>query len=194
MPGASNSAGLGARLRPRVPDLLFGLFVIVNTVRMFRHVMWRDEFQAFMLAAASSTPLDLFAKLKYEGHPGLWHLVLWVITRFTADPLWMQVAQLLIALGIWVLVWRVSPFTKIEKFLLVLSYYLFWEYFVVSRSYGLGVLLGFGFIALQTKRPEQRFWPWVLLGLLANTSVFGTIWSLVSACSSRHEIGANGGP
>ena len=48
---------------------------------------------------------------------------------------------------------------------------------MVSRSYALGVLLGFGFAALQARRPEQRFWPWVLLGLLANTTVFGTIWS-----------------
>ena len=39
-------------------------------------------------------------------------------------------------------------------------------------------LLGFGFIALRTARPTDRFWPFVLLGLLANTEVFGTIWSL----------------
>ena len=134
--------------------------------------MWRDELQAFMVAAASNTPLDLFAKLKYEGHPGLWHLLLWVITRFTTDPVAMQVLHLVIALGVWVLVWRLSPFRPVGKLLLLLSYYLFWEYFVVSRGYALGVLLGFGFVALQARRPEQRFSPWVLLGLLANTTVF----------------------
>jgi len=143
--------------------------------------MWRDELQAFMLAAASSTPLDLFGNLKYEGHPGLWHLLLWLITRFTSDPVAMQAAQLLIALGIWVLIWRVSPFRLFEKLLLLLSYYLFWEYFVVSRNYALGVLLGFGFVAVVVFRPKQWLWPWVLLGLLANTSVFGTIWSLALA-------------
>ena len=89
----------------------------------------------------------------------------------------MQVLHLVIALGVWVLVWRLSPFRPVGKLLLLLSYYLFWEYFVVSRGYALGVLLGFGFAALQARRPEQRFWPWVLLGLLANTTVFGTIWS-----------------
>ena len=50
---------------------------------------------------------------------------------------------------------------------------------MVSRSYALGVLLGLGFVAMRTHRPGQLFWPWVLLGLLANTSVFGTLWSLV---------------
>ena len=68
--------------------------------------MWRDELQAFMLAAASQTPLDLFAKLKYgaEGHPGLWYLLLWLVTRFTTDPIWMQASQLLIAIAIWLLI------------------------------------------------------------------------------------------
>jgi hypothetical protein len=157
-----------------LPDLLFVLLAVYNAIRLFRHAMWRDELQAFMVAAASNTPLDLFAKLKYEGHPGLWHLLLWVVTRFTTDPVAMQALHLVIALGVWVLVWRLSP---VGKLLLLLSYYLFWEYFVVSRGYALGVLLGFGFAALQAGRPEQRSWPWVLLGLLANTTVFGTIWS-----------------
>jgi hypothetical protein len=168
----------GATVGPFVPDLLFALLASFNTLRLIRHVLWRDELQAYMLGAASATPLELFAKLKYEGHPGLWHLLLWVLTRFSTDPVWMQVAHLAIALGVWVLIWRLSPFGTIEKFLLLLSYYLFWEYFIVSRSYALGVLLGFGFIALRIHRREFRFWPWLLLGLLANTSVFGTIWSL----------------
>jgi hypothetical protein len=142
--------------------------------------MWRDELQAFMLAAASQTPLDLFAKLKYgtEGHPGLWYLLLWLVTRFTTDPIWMQASQLLIAIAIWLLIWRASPFTTAEKLLLLLSYYLFWEYFVLSRSYGLGVLLGFGYVVLRAKRHEWLFLPWLLLGLLANTSIFGAIWSI----------------
>src|SRR6266436_3696591 len=169
------------RLWSFVANLTFVLLAIVNSVRLFHHAMWRDELQAFMLAAASSTPLDLFGNLKYEGHPGLWHLLLWLITRFTSDPVAMQAAQLLIALGIWVLIWRVSPFRLFEKLLLLLSYYLFWEYFVVSRNYALGVLLGFGFVAVVVFRPKQWLWPWVLLGLLANTSVFGTIWSLALA-------------
>ena len=167
-----------SRLRWIVSELAFYLLIIINMIRLFRHAMWRDELQDFLLAAASSSPFDLYLKLKYEGHPGLWHLVLWVITRFTIDPVWMQVAHLCIALGIWLLIWRASPFTILEKFLLLLSYYLFWEYFIVSRSYAIGVLLGFGFVTIIIKRPEQRFWPFVLLGLLANTSVFAAIWAI----------------
>ena len=84
--GADRGAGFVATIRLVLPDLLFVLLAVYNTIWLFRHAMWRDELQAFMVAAASNTPLDLFAKLKYEGHPGLWHLLLWVVTRFTTDP------------------------------------------------------------------------------------------------------------
>ena len=176
----SKSAAVRSFL-PLTSFLILALLTIANGRRLFRHAMWGDELQAFMIADASSTPLDLFSKLKYEGHPGLWHLLLWMITRFTDYPFAMQVAQFLIALSIWLLIWYVSPFKPIEKILLLLSYYLFWEYFVLSRSYSLAVLLGFGFVALIVNWPQQRFWPWVLLGLLSNTSVFGTIWAFALA-------------
>jgi hypothetical protein len=92
-----------------------------------------------------------------------------------------------------VLVWRLSPFRPVGKLLLLLSYYLFWEYFVVSRSYALGVLLGFGFAALQARRPEQRFWPWVLLGLLANTRCLEPSGRSALDCSTRCAIAKSGG-
>ena len=76
----------------------------------------------------------------------------------------MQVTQLLCALALWLLIWRVAPFRPYEKLLLLLSYFLFWEYFIVSRPYALMTLLGFGFIALRANRPERRIWPWLLLG------------------------------
>jgi hypothetical protein len=113
--GADRGAGFVATIRSVLPDLLFVLIAVYNAIRLFRHAMWRDELQAFMVAAASNTPLDLFAKLKYEGHPGLWHLLLWVVTRFTTDPVAMQVLHLVIALGVWVLVWRLSPFRPVGK-------------------------------------------------------------------------------
>jgi hypothetical protein len=174
--GTGKATGV-ASLRALLPDILFGLLVIYNTIRLFRHAMWRDELQAFMLTAASHTPLDLLARVQYENHPAVWYLLLWVVTRFTTDPFFVQVTQLLCALGLWVLIWRVAPFRPYEKLLLLLSYFLFWEYFIVSRPYALMTLLGFGFIALRVNHPEQRFWPWVLLALLANTTLFGAIWS-----------------
>jgi hypothetical protein len=167
---------------------VFVLLIAINITRMVRHAMWHDELQAFMLAAGSPTLLDLFYNLKYEGHPGLWHTLLWIITRFTTNPTAMQVLHLVIALGIWILIFRISPFTIGEKLLLILSYFFFWEYFVISRNYALMTLLGFGFVALRASLPRQLFAPWLVLGLLANTIVLGTIWSMVMAVFFVFEV------
>lgn len=154
------------------------LLFAVNAARLFRHALWRDEVQAWVIAHVTATPWGLFHNLRYEGHPGLWYLLLWIASRFTTDPAAMQFVQFAIAAGFWYLVYRYAPFSAIEKLLLLLSYFLFWEYFVLSREYGLMVLFGFGYIALRARAPERVVAPWVVLALLANTDVFGAIWSI----------------
>src|SRR5262249_46134773 len=115
----------------------------------------------------------------------------WIVTRFSGDPVWLQVVHFVIALGIWTLIWRASPFTLAEKFLLLVGYYLFWEYFGISRSFAIGVLLGFRFLVLRQYWPQKLLWSWLLLGLLANTSVFAAIWAigmgLFHAWDERHR-------
>ena len=160
---------------------LFVLLIAFNIIRTLRHAMWRDELQIWMLAANSPSLSSLWLKLKYEGHPGLWHALVWVITRITTDPMWMQVLHIGLALGVWILVYRWSPFSTLEKILLLLSYFLFWQYFVVSRSYVLIALIAFAFIVLRERRPRPEFVLWLLLGLLANTHLLGAIWSMVLA-------------
>jgi hypothetical protein len=160
---------------------LFALLLAFNLVRTLHHAMWRDELQAFMIAANSPTLAELFARLHYECHPGLWYALLWVITRVTTDPTSMQIAQAAIAAATWLLIYRASPFDTREKFLLLAGYFLFFEYFVFSRSYGLMMLLGFAVVAVRSGRPRSGILPWLLLGLLANTVVYGTIWSIAMA-------------
>jgi len=157
------------------------LLIIVNVIRTLRHAMWRDEMQAFQIAVNSPSIWDLFGYLRYEAHPGLWYSLVWLVTRFTSDPLAMQILNVAIAIGVWIIIYRWSPFGTAEKILLILSYFLFWEYFVISRNYAIVALIGFTFVALRYQRPQQNFIPWVLLGLLANAQVYGAIWSVALA-------------
>jgi hypothetical protein len=168
-------------------DAVLVFLIIVNVIRTLRHAMWRDELQDFMLALYSSSPWSLLSKLKYDGHPGLWHMLVWVITRFTSDPMWMQVMHIGLAISVWLIIYWWSPFNRLEKILLLLSYFLFWEYFVISRSYVLIALFAFAFIALREQRPRPEFVLWLLLGLLANVHVFGAIWSMVLAAALAFE-------
>ncbi|HXT22188.1 MAG TPA: hypothetical protein VN923_15650, partial [Thermoanaerobaculia bacterium] len=90
--------------------------------------MWRDELQAWMLARVSASPAALFANLRYEGHPALWHLLLWPLAHMTARPEAMQALHFVVA-GLGVAAWLAwAPFPLPLRGLFALSYLPLFEY------------------------------------------------------------------
>lgn len=168
-------------------DALLLILIAVNVARTLRHAMWRDELQIFQSTTSNASHWELFRHLKYEARGGLWDSMVWLLTRFTADPASMQVLHAVLAIGVWLVIYRWSPFTRTEKFLLLLSYFFFFEYFVVSRHYVLIALFGLGFIAIRHHRPAQVIVAWLLLGVLANIVVHATIWSIALAVTFALE-------
>jgi hypothetical protein len=151
--------------------LLTAVFLIVGAISTSHHEMWRDETQAWLLARDSSSVIDLFGNLKYEGHPGLWHLCLMPLSRITRSPVIMQVFHLMIAGAVVYVFSRFSPFAKFQKALFAFGYFPFYEYSVISRNYALGVLLLFTFCALFKRRSKNLPLIGFILFLLAHTSV-----------------------
>jgi hypothetical protein len=138
------------------------------------HVPWRDELQAYLLVRDSHGLGGLFANLHYEGHPSLWYLCLGLVEAFVRSPWALKLAQVAIALGTTVIVWRRAPFPDWLKLLILAGYYPLFEYGVIARSYGLGALLMFAWLALR-----REFWGWVVLALMANVAVHFALLSAV---------------
>jgi hypothetical protein len=151
------------------------IFIALGCVGILNHEMWRDELQAWMIVKDTSSIVDIFKNLKYESHPGLWYICLYLISRFTRSPVAMQFLHLAIATTSVYVVVRFSPFSRIQKFLLSFGYFLFYEYSLISRSYALGVLLIFLFCTLFKNRKRNYVSISIVLVLLANTSIYGLI-------------------
>ena len=150
-------------------------FLILGGFTAFNHEMWRDEIQAWLLARDSASFFELFAHLKYEGHPGLWHLCLMPLSRITASPVIMQVFHLFIA-GVTVYLFaRYAPFNWLQKFLFCFGYFVLYEYAVIARNYALGLLLLILFCVLFRERYKRPLWIGGILFLLAHTSVHALI-------------------
>jgi hypothetical protein len=148
---------------------------VVSAVTMHAHAMWFDELQAWNIARASHSLGDLFAHLRYEGHPPLWYLPLYGITRFTGDPRAMQVLAWGLVVAVDALVLFRSPFPVPARIALVAGYFLAFEYSVMARSYGLGVLLlVVALVGLGRARPRWTM-ATVALTLLAWTSLAGAV-------------------
>ena len=150
-------------------------FLILGGLTAFNHEMWRDEIQAWLLARDSASLFELFAHLKYEGHPGLWHLCLLPLSRITASPIIMQVFHLLIA-GVTVYLFaRYAPFNRFQKFLFCFGYFVLYEYAIIARNYALGLLFITLFCVLFRERYKRPLWIGSILFLLAHTSVHALI-------------------
>ena len=151
------------------------IFLSLGLIGILNHEMWFDELQAWMIARDSSSINNLFQNLRYEGHPGLWYLGLYFLSRFTDNPVVMQFYHLLIATtGVYIFV-KYSPFNRQQKILLSLGYFSLYEYCIISRNYALGLLLIYCFCTLYTHR-DKSFIPLSLcLSLLCNTNFYGFI-------------------
>ena len=150
-------------------------FFIVALLGMLFHEMWRDEHQAWLVARDAHSIPQVFQNMRYEGNPALWHLFLFLITRFTHDPIFMQAFHLLIACSFIYIFNRYAPIKNLYKVLFTFGYFPLYEYAVISRSYSLGILLLFAVCALYKNRSSYYILIGVLLALLANVTIYAVI-------------------
>ena len=120
---------------------LFGLFAVLLALITSHHEMWRDEMQAWLIVRDNPSLRDLFHLLRYEGHPALWYLLLYIPARISWNPVSMQVINYVLAVAE---AWLILSARKLHwtvRALAIWSFFVFYEYGAVARSYMLAMLL-----------------------------------------------------
>jgi hypothetical protein len=160
-------------LRRVLPVLaVYILFIIIG---LCSHELFLDEAHHFLLARDSASLADMYNNARYDGHPRLWHTLLFFITHtFTESPVAMQALQGLISIAVAFVFLRYAPFTFWIKAAILFGYYFLFEYSILSRNYALGLLFLFTACGLlnEGRRPLTAIG--VLLLLLCNTHMFFT--------------------
>jgi hypothetical protein len=156
-------------------------FAVLGGIGLARHEMWRDEMQAWLIPAGSASLGELIHNLRYEGHPALWHILLWIVSRVTARPEAMQVLHLAISAAAVFLFARNAPFSRPVRALAVFGYFPLYEYTVISRNYGLGMLFLFAACALFPTRRRSYLPLAGALALLANSNPYAWLLALAFA-------------
>lgn len=165
----------------RFAAIVTAVHFILGLAGILTHEMWRDEYQAWFIAKESGSLAQLFANSAYEGHPKLWFIILFVITRFTADPFWMQLTHLAIAsTGVYIFS-RYAPFKRHIRVLLPLSYFILYGHSVVARNYAPAIALLFAFCALYNVRKHRFLKLGIILFLMAQTNVLATVIAIALA-------------
>jgi hypothetical protein len=178
-PRARDSESRGAwESLPRFETVVLAVYALLVSVVSAFHEPWKDETQAWRLAIDSNGLAELVRNARYEGHPLLFHVLLQAVGLLSRS--WWAVVALHVVVACvaaW-LVLRYAPFTRLQKVLLVFGYWSAYEYSVVVRPYGLGMMLAFA-ACVAWLQPRRRIaWTIVCLLLLANTTPMGTLLAM----------------
>lgn len=159
----------------RIDRIVLGLFALLACTAMAHHELWLDEAQHWCVARDSGSLAGLWRNTSGEGHPPLWHWLLWLVTRFTSDATAMQVLHTAIAVAAVALLVLSAPLPSWFRWTAPFGYFLAYEYNAIARNYAPGVLLLFVVCALHV----DRRWYWRSLALAA--LVLTHYWGLVVA-------------
>jgi hypothetical protein len=178
-PRARDSERRGAwQSLPRFETVVLAVYALLISVVSAFHEPWKDETQAWRLAIDSSGLAELVRNARYEGHPLLFHVLLQGVGLLSRS--WWAVVALHVVvacIAAWIVL-RYAPFTRLQKVLLVFGYWSAYEYSVVVRPYGLGMMLAFA-ACVAWVHPRRRIgWAIVCLLLLANTTAMGTLLAM----------------
>ena len=154
---------------------IFGVWCLSTGIILSHVVPWSDEAHAWLIAYNLSWD-QLFSIVPFEGHFFLWFSLLKVLACLHVPyPLGMQIFNWGIsAVCIWLILFR-APFPRAVKYAIPFSYALWSAYPLLSRPYGLTVLLLFLLVMFFPKRQEHPFLYLLLIFLTAHSHLFGTI-------------------
>ena len=190
--------------RTRAAWFYGGLFVawaciVLSTLA--HHEFWRDEVRALSYVMDASSLADLARFMKDEGHPMLWHLLLYGSYQMVASKVVLPILSILIAGAAVFLFIFYAPFPWWLKALFVLSGLPLYEYSVMARNYGISMLLLFAFAWMYPWRKQSPLVLGIILALLCNTNIHSLIlagllmglwlWDMLSADSGalvRSEV------
>jgi hypothetical protein len=155
--------------------ILLLLFAALSYVGIMHHELWLDEANDWLMAGDSNSFAEMLHNARYSGHPALWISLLFILSRITHEPLAMQLLHCGISIIGTYLFIRYSSFPFLFKFCTIFSYFVFFEYGIISRSYNITWLLLVIFCIVFCRERRNYFLLTLTLILLANTHAFSLI-------------------
>jgi hypothetical protein len=152
--------------------LFYGCLVIVG---LQHHELWGDELHSWNIAKGSESISALFQNTRYEGHPPFWYVCLFAITRFTHNLIALKILQAFFTIGTTAILVFKSPFSRLQKVLILCGYYFVFEYAVLSRNYMPAVFFASCIAVLDNKHTKIYY---LLLFLLSNVHLIGLLLAI----------------
>lgn len=150
------------------------IFTLAALLGFHTHELFYDEAQAWQIAKTASWYDMLWVIPVGEGHPPFWHLLLAGPAKLGISwrLIYPLIGLLCMVTGAALILFK-SPFPKWVRCLLPFSYFLFYQYGIVVRPYGLMVVIMFLLALTFPKRDEHPAWFVGLLAALCACHLYG---------------------
>lgn len=141
---ASRANWIGLRRLPTLRLLETGALALYSAIivtAVWHHEPWFDEAHSWLLARDTGIAKLFWERLRVEGTPGLWHIILFVANACHLPYAALQWISVAIAIGGTFVLLKFAPFPRPIKLALPFCFFLLFQYAVVARSYVLLPLL-----------------------------------------------------
>ena len=160
------------------PIIITLFYFLSITIGMYYHELWRDE-------------LDIYARLfynnflKYNGTRGplefsslIYYNLLHILVKLVPSFSFFQAFHLIIiTLAVYIFN-KYSPFSILQKILFTFSYFMVFDYGIISRWYGFSVLIVFLIAYLLTRKRLNYILICALILILANHNISSAIFAV----------------
>lgn len=160
--------------------IIFFLWSLLALFFLYSHELWRDEVD-FWLMVRDLPFLEWREYLRYSGHPGLFFLILYPVTKIGLSIVSMQVINFVLTyIGMMLLFFR-SKLPDLILIPLLFGTFFIYRYPAFARNYSIGLLLLFLFISLHSSNSLwKRIMGYIALCLVVHThllfSLSGIAW------------------
>lgn len=152
--------------------IYIAIFIVVAVFVGLHHEHWADEAQSWLIARDNNV-IGIFKAIRYEGTPALWQLLLklCIVLGMEYNQLYILTTALTV-IGI-IFLHKNENIPLVFKVLLPYTYYIFFQYTIVARSYTLLFPILMAIVYLYPNKKEHLVKYGILLTLLMNVSLHG---------------------
>lgn len=161
--------------------ILASIWAIATVPRLLTHELWRDEAWLWLVTLDSRSIGDLLQPLGRSGQGYLFPFLCFVARQFSESPRAMQLVHLLVGGCAAYVLARWAPFSRLERVLLLLGYFTFYEYAVISRHYAVGMLC-LWLMCVAARNQRSPILLGVAFGLACQTTVYAFIVGVAIVC------------
>lgn len=166
-------------LPTKLPEIIvLFLYTVLLAFIAYFHEPWFDEAQSWLIARAASIKEMFFYIPHYEGHPPFWWLILAPFAKagFPYEITLKTINISLCSFGMGLFLFK-APFKRVIKFLVPFTYFMFYQYGIVSRCYCLSII---AFMLAAITYQNRNIKPFAYVGslmMLCASSAYGIVFS-----------------